>query len=314
MNRDKVTVLLPVYNCESYVDECIKSIRDQTYKNLEILIINDGSNDGSEHIILKHAKQDERIIYIHQPNRGLIETLNYGLDIATGKYIARIDADDVCLPNRIESQYLHMEATKADICGGNYYEINDSGDIIRRRFVPFDRVCMELSLVSRVPFAHPTVMFRNSFLIENNVRYRKNANVYAEDLELWCRLKNLGASFSNTKDFLIKYRVLNTSLSRLNKQKIFFDSMRFTTEYYIKYHEYLLGLLLNEGVAASLNPEEEEIVLSFIYREVLFKHNLSILYLLRKFKFKQAIKSLLRELKHYKYRKVIIGVTSESIL
>ncbi|EPC1024789.1 glycosyltransferase family 2 protein [Enterobacter hormaechei] len=302
MQDNIVTILLPVYNAERYIDECISSIRTQTYHSLEIIIINDGSTDNSEKIILKHVEQDSRIKYIKQENSGLISTLNIGLKLATGKYIARMDADDICLPVRIEVQVKHMEKTNADVCGGNYYEIDERGHFERERYVPIDDSVLFSALILRVPFAHPTVMFRSDFLIKNNITYSKSRKLYAEDLDLWYRLHRLGAKFHNVNEFLIKYRVLQGSLSRLNQKGIFYDSMRITSDFYFENNERIIEQLKKISRDKKFNVEEENIILAFVYRNILFKWDFSLLYLTEKIKLINKVKSLLRELKHYRYR------------
>jgi len=106
-----VSVLIPCYNCEEYVEEAVMSIIKQTYPNLEILVIDDGSTDNTGNILKILAKEDPRIIYIkNEENLKLIATLNKGLNLCKGKYIARMDADDISLPTRIEKQVNFLEA------------------------------------------------------------------------------------------------------------------------------------------------------------------------------------------------------------
>ena len=104
MNTPMISVVMPVYNAEKYLDEAIKSILVQTCKDFEFIIINDGSNDKSLEIIEKYNIQDERIVLINRENRGLIASLNEGIEKTKGRYIARMDADDISLPDRFEKQ------------------------------------------------------------------------------------------------------------------------------------------------------------------------------------------------------------------
>ena len=113
----KVTVLMPVYNCEKYLRESIESILNQTFKDFEFLIINDGSSDKSAEIV--ESYNDNRINFVqNEKNIGLAASLNRGLDIAKGEYIARMDADDISLPERLEKQVRFMETNpQIGICG-----------------------------------------------------------------------------------------------------------------------------------------------------------------------------------------------------
>ena len=116
----KISVVMSVYNGQDYLDEAIQSILKQTYKDFEFIIINDGSIDKSLEIIEKYKQQDERIVLISRENKGLIASLNEGIEKARGKYIARMDADDISLPNRFEEQLKIMENDKEIVgCGNN---------------------------------------------------------------------------------------------------------------------------------------------------------------------------------------------------
>ncbi|MGL6105767.1 glycosyltransferase family 2 protein [Romboutsia sp.] len=94
MNNKKISVIVPVYNVEKYLERCLNSLLNQTYKNLEIILINDGSTDSSEEIRKKYSKQDEKIKFISQENKGIAETRNVGIKNSTGEYIAFLDSDD----------------------------------------------------------------------------------------------------------------------------------------------------------------------------------------------------------------------------
>src|SRR5436190_1597301 len=122
INMPLVTVLLPCYNGELYIEEAVRSMMNQTYSNLEILIIDDFSSDNSNSILTRLATEDKRIRLVrNESNLKLIKTLNKGLGLATGIYIARMDADDISLPERIEKQMNFMLANPdMDLCGTNY--------------------------------------------------------------------------------------------------------------------------------------------------------------------------------------------------
>lgn len=122
MNQEKlVSVIVPVYNADMYLEKCIKSILDQSYRNIEIILVNDGSTDSSEHICLEFSKADHRAIYIKQNNRGPSAARNNGLNIAKGEFIQFIDADDYLTPNSVEVMVQAME--NSDFVVAGYYNL-----------------------------------------------------------------------------------------------------------------------------------------------------------------------------------------------
>ena len=118
--QDKISIIIPVYNVKEYVSEAIESVINQTYKNLEIIIIDDGSNDGSENICDEYKKKDKRIKLVHQKNKGLSAARNKGLDIMKGKYVAFLDSDDAYHPEMIEKLYNTIIKNQADCALCNY--------------------------------------------------------------------------------------------------------------------------------------------------------------------------------------------------
>ena len=122
--NEKITVIVPVYNVEHYLDKCLDSLISQTYKNLEIIVINDGSTDNSGAICQEYARKDNRIIYIKKENGGQSEARNMGLDRMTGSYVTFVDSDDWVEPNYVEVLYKKLLEYCADIAVGNYYSFN----------------------------------------------------------------------------------------------------------------------------------------------------------------------------------------------
>ena len=124
---DLISIIVPVYNAEKYLKKCIESILEQTYTNLEIILINDGSKDTSKIICDEYAKKDDRIVVIHKENEGVGRARNDGLDRATGKYIAFVDSDDYIEKNAIEILYNTLIEKKVDCVKGNYDIITSTG-------------------------------------------------------------------------------------------------------------------------------------------------------------------------------------------
>ena len=122
---EKITVIIPVYNVENYLNKCLDSVLKQTYKNLEIIVVNDGSTDNSGGICQEYAQKDSRIIYIEKENGGLSDARNAGLDRMTGSYVTFVDSDDWVEPNYVEVLHNKLIGYQADIAIGNYYSYNE---------------------------------------------------------------------------------------------------------------------------------------------------------------------------------------------
>lgn len=180
-----VTVLLPVYNGEKYLREAIDSILNQTYTDFEFLIINDGSTDRTEEIILSYA--DPRIVYVkNEQNIRLIATLNKGLKLAKGKYIARMDADDISLPERLEKQVAYMDANAGVGLCGSYIQTLEAGTEYVIKYET-DSDMIKFKLLFDTHFPHPAAMLRKSVLDQFQLEYELKY-IHAEDYVLWNRM------------------------------------------------------------------------------------------------------------------------------
>ncbi|WP_187268335.1 glycosyltransferase family 2 protein [Aeromonas hydrophila] len=270
-----VSVVLPVYNAELYLSEAIESVLAQSYRNIELIIVNDGSTDNSFNIIENFKNQDNRVRVISRENKGLIYSLNEGIAASKGRYIARMDADDICFLDRLEKQVKYMDSNRLDICGGHYLEINEAGTVQRIRFVPINSDIINLSLVSRVPFAHPSVVFRKSFIDENNLCYGCDKFKHAEDLALWFAFAACGAKFGNVNDVILKYRVLDSSLSRRNRSNLIKDTRIINRLHYINCNKNNIELA---GLRSMLNNKDDARILSeFIWHGFFFDFKASLL-------------------------------------
>ena len=118
--KEKISLIIPIYNAEKFLEECVKSIQEQTYNNLEIILVNDGSKDNSAKIIDKFAKEDSRVKVVHKENGGVSSARNAGLDVATGEYIMFPDADDLLFNNSCEVLLNKIKKEKADFVIGNF--------------------------------------------------------------------------------------------------------------------------------------------------------------------------------------------------
>jgi glycosyltransferase involved in cell wall biosynthesis len=196
----KLSVILPVYNCEKYLDAAILSILKQTYQDFEFIIINDGSSDNSLSIIEDYAKQDQRIKVINQENHGLVYSLNKGIRNAKGEYIARMDGDDISLPDRFAEQMTHLEQhPEVDLISANLSLIDERGHSCAKVINP-----PKPNLKSDNDFAHAATIFKKSdFLSVGGYRDICKAS---EDYDLWLRFSEKGCSFFTLQKTLYHYR------------------------------------------------------------------------------------------------------------
>lgn len=153
----KVSIIVPIYNVEKYLSKCIESILSQTYKNIEIILVNDGSLDNSAQICDEYAKKDDRIIVIHKANGGVSSARNAGLDIATGKYIGFVDPDDYIENNMYELMVNKIEKYKADIAICGYDYINENYTIERYYHIQQDEILTQKQFMSMQFDMPPTI-------------------------------------------------------------------------------------------------------------------------------------------------------------
>ena len=198
-----ISVVMSVYNSEKYLTEAIESILNQTYENFEFIIVNDGSTDNSLEIIKEYIRQDERIVLIDRENKGLPYSLNEGINIAKGKYIARMDADDISLPERFEKQIEYMKKNELDSCGSyiKVFSENSNKTIVRKN--PINHKDIKFTLLFFSCLAHPTVMFKK--VVFDKVQYHIDYKV-AQDYQLWVEISMAGFKIGNIPEVLLNYR------------------------------------------------------------------------------------------------------------
>lgn len=213
-NNPAISVVMSVYNSEEYLADAIDSILNQTFTNFEFVILNDGSTDKSLSIIESYMGEDERIVLISRENKGLPSSLNEGISIAKGKYIARMDADDISLPERLQTQFDFMESNpEIGVCGAWAYLFRDKpvrNNIIKH---PEDHGSLIIRLLFSVCFVHPTVLIRRSVLDGLNYVYNKNFN-NSQDYELWSRLAGI-TQFYNIQNPLLFYRISQNGITSI---------------------------------------------------------------------------------------------------
>lgn len=201
----QVTVLLPVRNGERWIGETLESLRFQTVSNFEVLVVDDGSDDGTHDVLERMRSDDSRIVPIYRRRLGLVPALNEGLRAARASLIARIDADDIALPERLERQLATFERDSGLVLLGAWAsKIDEEGKVIGELRPQVDHVRLQQELPARNPFIHSSVMFRASVARECG-GYRSFFEA-AEDYDLWLRLAERG-KIAMLPEILMKYRV-----------------------------------------------------------------------------------------------------------
>lgn len=223
MTTPLVSIVMPVYNAEQYLAEAISSILAQSYGNFELIILDDGSTDGSAAIIAGYG--DPRIRTVRQVNRGLSPTLNRGIEMAAGCYLARQDADDVSFPERLARQVEFLEEHPDCCMVGTWAEIWVEGSRTERSHRhPAENSALKLSLLFDNYFVHSSVMLRRSALDQVGC-YTTAKKRQPEDYDLWSRLlREERWSMANIPEFLLAYREVEGSICR-SDERSFLDEV-----------------------------------------------------------------------------------------
>lgn len=223
----KISVIMSVYNEEvEWIEESIKSILEQTYKNFELIIIVDNPNRRDIlSTIERYQKLDSRIKIIkNEKNMGLVYSLNKGISISEGYYIARMDADDICIKDRFEKQVNYLNNNNdTDLLITKAYFINEKGELIgeSKSFKGKEQISKSLRYKNRL--IHPTWMIRKSVLIDKKINMYKNIP-YAEDYDLAYRLILNGFKIEQLDEYCLYYRVRDNGISKSN----YYDTLKST--------------------------------------------------------------------------------------
>lgn len=227
-----ISVILPVYNAESFLRNSIFSILDQTLPDFELIVIDDGSTDSSLRII--QQIQDSRIVLISRENRGLPSTLNEGISLAKGNFIARMDADDISLPNRFEKQYLHLcNNPEIDILGTQALLINENNLVVGRARKPCTQTILKKYIKHATPALHPTFFLKKS-IYEQLGGYQDIRP--SQDYDFLCRANDSGFTISNTPETLMLYRIGENKITTNNISKVHLHTKLIQSFYFDKKH------------------------------------------------------------------------------
>lgn len=226
-NRIKVSIVVPVYNVECYLRECIESLINQTLQEIEIICVNDGSTDSSLTILEEFANQDTRIRIISKENSGYGHTMNVGFEAAKGEYIGIVESDDYALPNMFETLYSLAKQHDVDMVKSNYYEHSELIDrllVDNLRDVPYDKVIC--------PVEHPelfmtpgiciwSAIYRNSYIKEYNIEFNETPGASYQDVSFGYTALLHAQRLLCIKEAFLCYRVDNMNSSMKSREKVF---------------------------------------------------------------------------------------------
>lgn len=244
----KVSVVMPVYNGARFLQESIESILDQTFKDIEFLIVNDGSTDQSEEIIMEYAKIDDRINLITNPeNLGIAEATNLGIAHARGEYIALMDQDDISMPERLEKQVVFLDThPEISVVGANSIRLDEDGEQHFRQDVLETPGLIRWGLLFRDQIQNPTaLMTRTLFSIQG---YKYEDFMPSQDYRLWLKISQR-FKLANLPDYLLVHRVHKTNAS-INFGHLRLSKIREMRKEFVNQ---LLDLDITEEVAAGLS-------------------------------------------------------------
>lgn len=215
-----ISVIMSVFNGEKYLHKAMDSILHQTFRDFEFIIIDDASTDQTSMILENYKVQDHRIKIItkdeNHGSSGFIKNLNLGLNIATGEYIARMDADDISDLNRFEKQIQFLtENPNVFIVGSNLQVIDGEGTNLKILSAPEKDVDIQKNMLKNISLYHPVLMWRNN----KKIFYREKM-IACEDYDLYFRLMNNGYKLANIQENLLQYRILENSISRKDNKMV----------------------------------------------------------------------------------------------
>lgn len=220
MEGELISVVMATYNePPEIVGAAIQSILGQTYRNFELLIYDDSSDEHTRKRIDSFLEDTRVRVIRHATRSGFVRSLNMGLHDAKGTYIARMDGDDIALPERLEKEISFLQANR-DIyaVGGQIEIIDETGRVTSSRFYPTGGIRLAVFSAIRNPLAHPTVMMRRE-VIDRGFAYDETLGL-SEDLDLWLRLMNHSFKLANLPDTVLKYRVTGDfSAKRISRRQ-----------------------------------------------------------------------------------------------
>lgn len=227
MSKPKVSVIIPCYNVEKYLKECLDSVVNQTLKDIEIICINDGSTDDTLYILKEYAKNDERIKLINKTNSGYGDSMNKGLDMATGDYVGIVESDDFVDLNMFEILYNKAIENNLDLIRCQYFHYNtskNSNELFDNSWVPQNEIFCPLE--KQIPFYQaPAIwsnLFSNNMIKDNGIRFLKTPGASYQDTSFAFKLYACAKKFMMINDGLLHYRIDNDNSSVNSESKAYY--------------------------------------------------------------------------------------------
>lgn len=219
MSGKLISIIMPVRNAEAYIRDSVESILSQTYGEFEMLIIDDGSADGTAEIA--RSFRDRRIKLFKRENLGLIEQLNFGLGQSCGEYVARMDADDIAHPEKLQHQIDFLEKNKdIQLVGTNFEFIDETGKTLMQKKLPEFHADIEFMMPFIDSVLHSSILTYKKVLLDSGGYDMNYSSV--EDDELFLRLLTLGYKMHNLQKTLYKYRLIERPYEHYENQNVNF--------------------------------------------------------------------------------------------
>jgi glycosyltransferase involved in cell wall biosynthesis len=235
-----VTIIVPVYNTEKYLNRCIDSIIDQSFRDIEILLINDGSEDNSLNILYEYANKDDRIKIVNQENKGLSAARNVGIKLAAGEYVLHVDSDDYIKPNMCEVMYNEAKKYNADIVTSHVYFSYPNKTVIKRE--PYKKVCgfndfLLLFATRRGINSVWNKLIRRNLYILNNIEHYEDISL-GEDSSALLRLVVFASCIVTVDSVFYHYDIKSSSMTGNKNKRIieYIQGLAKVEEFYMTNH------------------------------------------------------------------------------
>jgi glycosyltransferase involved in cell wall biosynthesis len=221
-----ISILVPVYNVERYLTQCLDSIKNQTFRSFEVICINDGSTDQSLNIIKDFVASDTRFHLIDKLNSGYGHSMNLGLTYCKGKYISIIEADDYILPNMLERLYAIASENNLDVARCNYFKVSKDNKVLNSEYINNiidNKVIKPLENV-KIFYQTPSIwvnIYKKEFLNKNNIRFLETPGASYQDTSFAYKVYAFCERFMFINEPLLNYRIDNNQSSINNKAKVF---------------------------------------------------------------------------------------------
>ncbi len=264
----KVSIIVPVYNCEQYLSQCIESIINQSLQDIEIICVNDGSKDSSRDILFKYASNDSRIIIVDKHNRGYGHTINIGMSIARGEYLGIVESDDFIHENMYEILYDKAKQFELDVVKSNYVSVfSDSNkneyfinNKILNEDVWYEKVISgEINVTNFIiPFATWSGIYRTEFIRQNKIKHNESKGASYQDVGFSALTTMMSQKLMYIREYLYRYRIDNAGSSVKDSGKVYcvFDEYTWIEEYfssrpnlYNKYIKYIRAKCLHNYIS-----------------------------------------------------------------